>query len=340
MLKQRTLFIIGAGASVDYGFPLGSQLINDVRTLLKLSYDTIGHLKGDKTMIAAMKQHCSQNSGSFQDYFFAAQMVFGGLRSGVLSVDNYVHTHADKPLVAVLVKMAISTLILRYETASSLNRDYTMNFMSNSLPSGTWLESFCKYHFAMHQATKLDMIFNDVAFISFNYDRCIERGLSIGIANYFGLNDDQAKKACLNLRLLFPYGSLGDLMQGNSINHLAFGSPNNIDNLLAAAKNIKTFTEGTANQNFRDEVADLLNWCQTIVFLGFGYLGLNLELLGSPTIATSKRVFGTAYGMSVGNIEALNQSIPQTFHVVNPRPFRDDLKAGQLLNHYSIDLFG
>lgn len=203
MLKQKTLFIIGAGASVDFGLPLGSGLINDVRTLLEISYDSQGNLVGNQTMITAMRRHCDQNAGNFHDYFTTAQAVSRSLRSGILSVDNFVHAHAGQPLVAVLVKIAISMRILRGETDSPLNRDYTMTLTSDSLPSGNWLESFCKYHFAMHQVDKLDKLFEDVAFVSFNYDRCIERGLSIGVANYFGLNDEQAKKTCTDLKLLY-----------------------------------------------------------------------------------------------------------------------------------------
>jgi hypothetical protein len=46
MFKRRTLFIVGAGASNEFGLPLGSKLAAAIREKLDVSFDSMGFQLG------------------------------------------------------------------------------------------------------------------------------------------------------------------------------------------------------------------------------------------------------------------------------------------------------
>lgn len=203
-----------------------------------------------------------------------------------------------------------------------------------------WLSVFSRHHFAGYQAAALDSLFENVAFISFNYDRCIERNLRICVANYFGLEDERAIEICSKVKIFYPYGSLGRLHPDGGTISLQFGASISPDSLISAANNIRTFTEGDNDPGLSKNLPEILDWSKHIVFLGFGFIDLNMRLLGSAdTTGIPKKTFGTAYCMSEPNLRKLQQIIPQQFFSPNAEPLRSDLKAYQFLNDYARHLF-
>ena len=60
----------------------------------------------------------------------------------------------------------------------------------------------------------VSQIFDNVSFIVFNYDRCIEHFLLFVLQNAYGISDREAGKILVEkLRIIHPYGVVGDICQ-------------------------------------------------------------------------------------------------------------------------------
>jgi hypothetical protein len=154
------------------------------------------------------------------------------------------------------------------------------------------------------------------------------------------LPDREAIQLAQTAKIVHPYGSLGEVFATNYGQPFPFGSKLSPTTVLAASKGINTFTEGPNGADFKTNMNELLNWCKSIIFVGFGFASPNLELLGNPDRAKMpKKILGTAYQMKRPNIDFLNQKLPQFFHSPTAVPLRDDLKAEELLEEYSLSLF-
>jgi hypothetical protein len=338
MLKQRTLFIIGAGASRELDFPTGDELLFHISQKLVFEIDSLDNIQSDQRFWLAVKRLCSERNANIKDYFAATAEMRTGLNLAQ-SIDNYVHTHSDKPIFLDLAKLSIALFILAAEGVTIKNVPQKPLKSTSSRPD-YWLSVFCRHHFAGYKSAALDRLFDNVAFVSFNYDRCIEHSLRTNVANYFGLDDSSAIEICNKVKIFYPYGSLGNLNSSGNTNGLQFGADVNPESLVVASKNIKTFTEGVDDPNLTRDLREIIDWSKHIVFLGFGFIDLNMRLLGSVNhIGMPKKTFGTAFGMSEPNLRELQQIVPQQFFAPNSEPIRSDLKAHQFLNDYAWHLF-
>ena len=340
MIKRKTLFIVGAGASIDLDFPSGAALVSSISQKLNFEVDAFSKVQGDLRLWNAINMLCQENSGNNDDYFRASREISSGI--GLTdSIDRFVDAHSHDPIFAGIAKLAIAFFILNAEVNAN-EKYYTKNLERKflNIPQNYWLSSFCRLHFANYRKIDLDTIFDNVAFVSFNYDRCIQHNLTIGLAKHFRLSENEAITLAAKVKIIHPYGSLGNIFNAGNAISFPFGSSLNPSTTLAASKGINTFTEGPNSATFQAEMGELMEWCENIVFVGFGFAEPNLQLLGSPDHSKSpKKVIGTAFGMKSPNIDYLNQLIPQIFHSPNALPLRNDLSAKSILDEYSLSLF-
>jgi hypothetical protein len=135
-----------------------------------------------------------------------------------------------------------------------------------------------------------------IAFISFNYDRCIHQFFHFASKSYFLASSDQLKELHENINVIYPYGSIGEFPSpGNDQSF--FGSVSYGSQLVERSQRIKTFTEGAASDE-HSNIRTCLEEANTFVFLGFGFLKLNMELLFGQIESRVTRVFGTCMGLS------------------------------------------
>src|SRR5207248_963296 len=126
-------------------------------------------------------------------------------------------------------------------------------------------------------------VFSNVAFSCFNYDRCIEVFLQYAIASYFGIAKNEAERITRGLEIVHPYGCVGSLPLYGNENAVGFGA---VDAGASPdiARHIRTFTERVEESTTLDRLRDILNSADNVVFLGFGFHPMNMELLdlGKP----------------------------------------------------------
>jgi hypothetical protein len=173
MRAEKTVFIVGAGASKEVGLPVGKELIEIVTG--KLNYQIReGSLVpglGDQDVLDAIQQY-ARDRQTFSSYLATAQRI----REGVIfsnSIDSFLDLHKEDTKIIQVGKLAIAKTILEQEKNSSLYVEYNgTDFKDVEEVKKSWLASFFKGLNDGVGREQVTRIFEKVSFIVFNYDRC------------------------------------------------------------------------------------------------------------------------------------------------------------------------
>lgn len=261
MIKIPTVFVLGAGASMPFGFPSGAMLhdsiclatAGDTNTDLKLSFE-------NKFNIG------KQETRSFGDAF---------QRSNIGTVDEFL---GRNPHFMEIGKLAIAYYLCGYENPDTVRR---LNNDDN------WYSALWKV-LTDGIDTADGLAHNQVKFISFNYDRSLEFFLHDSTKNTFGVTDAQAFKSWTKIDISHIYGLLGEfnyIQHGNARQYL---SDQSAASLRAAASSIAIMPEARNDGEQFQDARNWLNAAERICFLGFGFDALNVSRLGLVDVALQR----------------------------------------------------
>ena len=187
-------------------------------------------------------------------------------------------------------------------------------------------------------AVNVRKIFDNISFVVFNYDRCIEFFLPHALQKLYGIQPREASEIRDRLSIIHPYGVIPL--------EVSFGYSQ--ANCVALANDIKTYTERMGDTEVVDAIVDQVQRAEQIVFLGFAYHDQNMSLF-KPTTAMppSKRLFGTAYQMSDSDVEVVGHQIDSWFEHNDARAYRtsmirieNKMKCTELFDYYTKSLTG
>jgi hypothetical protein len=143
-----------------------------------------------------------------------------------------------------------------------------------------------------------------IAFIIFNYDRCVEHFFIHALQTKYGLDVIQAIQMFSLIEIRHPYGVVGALPWQSGAQNVPFGGSPESDKLLCLANRIGSvaYREGYVDKIARislDALRQVVAQSETLVFLGMAYHPGNLALVSpSPAQTTVRRCFGTAMGLT------------------------------------------
>lgn len=282
MINVKTLLIVGAGASVPYGYPTGKELRDELCDPNKLR--NLSH----KTHEAGIAEFCR--------VFRAAQKS---------SIDTFLAQRGDDYIgkssltFGAFGKLAIARRLIECENLKSLlwpDEDHWLEYLWNLMSA----DDLPKSEFANNQ----------LKIISFNYDRVIEHYLQTVLENHYGVGYAEAAELRKSIDIVHVYGNLQDL------DKRPYGvSP--VD-LAEVAECIKVIPEAReANDESFEKAKEMIGWANKICFIGFGFDLTNVRRLGI-TGSPLHKLFGqnvdgkrygvsqfgfTQYGMTKGDIE-------------------------------------
>lgn len=344
MLKRKTVFVLGAGASEEFGFPLGGQLVPAIEQAVDIRYEMGSQLvSGDPKIAYALKKKFIGPDGDakpYNDVLHICKRLKQGLAQGPTSIDTYLDAHSQDTNMIYVGKLAIARLILAAE-AHSLLREADGTDINIQSVKDTWLPKLRELLFAGTKKERASECLRNAVFISFNYDRCLEHFLYYSFRKYMHLDDAQAADCMRELKLFFPYGSVASLpwqsWKKSDDLKLGFGA-DPVDSLLHSSSNrIRLFTERVNDTAQMTEIHRALSEAEQVVFLGFGFHQQNMELLTIKQRAMTAHVFGTAYRQSSQNMAAIKNSIEQAL-ALGPAPkaqLLPDAKCAQLFDDLS-----
>ena len=304
-MNEPLVIVLGAGASKEFGLPLGSELIVEIAKYCDFKLKDFGMWTGgDDDLAEAIRQAAHLNHGSLNDYRNAAISIVQRSKAAN-SIDDLISSAKDEPLVAEVGKLAIARCLLEAEKKSRLYVDKT-NFKNRMNFDGineTWLSELFKLIFS--SATFEDAIekLKKIKIISFNYDRCVKFYLFNIFKIKYEKTDLEIAEALTNLEILFPYGTLGflDFEKNQNTKSVEFGGGYS-DEIIKAANNLKTYSEATNSSSEQIlKIRDIIKSANTLVFLGLAFHQQNLDLLyGEKPIVkpNNKTVIASTFGIS------------------------------------------
>ncbi|MBB2835199.1 UNVERIFIED_ORG: hypothetical protein GGD51_005377 [Rhizobium esperanzae] len=332
MFERRTVFIVGAGASREINFPMGAELTGIIANKVRIAFSNgRDHVSGDIRVIGAIRHQLNQNGErDGNPYYRAGREIASGMAQAI-SIDNYLHAHAEDETITWVGKLGIAASILEAERRSKLAPDRDRETVDLSAVSNSWYTPFFQMLTEGVPRTALDGIFDNVAFITFNYDRCIEHYLMHALANYFRTDHREAEALVHQLRIEHPYGQVGRLPWQNPRGSTAFGKDFQGQELPEIAAQIRTFTERIEDGDMLARARRLISEAEVVVYLGFSYGDMNMDLLSVDRVE-ERSIFGTSLGISAPNKRVIERDI-----INSMGPDQDAVKSVELADMTCAD---
>ncbi len=334
-MERKAVYIIGAGASKEANLPTGYELKSIISKLLDIKFDWNDQKSGDYVITNALRESVKKPDGSRGDitpYLLEAKHIKDAL-SQAISIDNFIDAHRDNKELALCGKLSIVRSILNAEKNSLLyfkkeRIDSTIKF--NNLEN-TWYLPFFQIITENCRKDDLKKRLTLISLIIFNYDRCIEHFLLHAFMNYYKVTDQEAAELVSYINIYHPYGKVGNLPWQNQNNKTEFGKELTGIELLTLVEGVKTFTEGT-NPDESDiiKIKDKIENAQCLVFMGFAFHKLNMELLSpknglqfvsAPGTTLEKiKCYATTLGISESDKEVISEQISSLYGIpINTR---------------------
>lgn len=193
MIAKKTVFVVGAGASYELGFPLSETLLTEIAEALDFKIDYNDVSRGDRTIWINLLEYARLSGENPVRLQHAAWRVRDAAHLGI-SVDNIIHQQKDDPLVALCAKLGIARRILIAESECALQVHEDPRKMTWPEVRGTWLGGFARLLVQNKQREALHDIFDNVIVISFNYDRTIRRFLPFVLTSQFAIEEQEAQE--------------------------------------------------------------------------------------------------------------------------------------------------
>ena len=323
MFREKTVIIVGAGASYDvYGLPLGGELASNIAKNSNFFFERHSHrpTRGDPDFFEeVLWRRFNTDHETLNKYTAAGQRLAQALSSTV-SIDDALYLLSENDAAVTLGKILIMRSIQRAEAASQLAIDPRTTLLAEDAGKLGWIEQIFSIAITNHKLSSIQHAFDNITFVIFNYDRCVEFYIYCALQRV-GLNSEDASEIVERLDIIRPYGSIGSILP-QAPNHLRFGDKRYLPyfNLI---ERIRTFTESDALHD-RSTLVTKLSSARLIMFLGFGFHPQNMELIGLEAShpVVGGRVLATMFGVHEANVLELRNEVGRKL-----RMSRDSVEA-------------
>jgi hypothetical protein len=270
-----TLFVLGAGASVPYGYPTGRDLRSELVDLEFLGGHQHANWPGTSgDQITRRRQHIEahfqwiKNAG--RDFTRHAKMARELKHSGCTSIDAFVATRSEFVDEA---KFSIAAILLARENWNALFAPETQ---------GNWYEHL--WNLICSTATRVsDIRFEKVRIFTFNYDRSLEAYLLRAIQSRFNISEVDAGAALEKLSIEHAYGSLGKIVPYAN-EGIRYGEwDGDFAGCISKAATTLRLMPETRIASEQDPFEAAKKWlaeANRVYYLGYGFDKLNDERLG------------------------------------------------------------
>jgi hypothetical protein len=309
MFRRKTVFVVGAGASTDFGLPVGTGLSERIAASSTVDIDHWGSPANALSfVILDLLKRKSDDVSQLNAWLGALRQISTGIHLK-RSIDSFIDQHASDLNIAQMGKLMIALRIVEAEqraTALSLSDRGTLD-LKNPILEASWLDQFASMLFESLKADALDELGKNLFLICFNYDRCIEHYLTHALINTYSVLESEAARLVDSLNIVHPYGKLGSLAD------VPFG-PQNPD-FWAIADNLKTFSE-SADTAIDERIKAAILAADQLVFLGFSFGRQNMELMTSRQMSPrhhGKPSYASGFGLYDQQVNAVARQIEQLY---------------------------
>src|SRR5262245_48172400 len=138
MFKRRTLFVVGAGASKEFGLPLGPALAATIASKTNIKIQS-GHdvTSGDRDIVSQLQR---RDRSRLNEFLITSRIISNGVQMSS-SIDDFLDLHASNQDIKTVGKIAITKSILEEERSSKLffDKSNIYNKLHVNAFEDTWL---------------------------------------------------------------------------------------------------------------------------------------------------------------------------------------------------------
>lgn len=317
MIKTKTVFILGAGASWPYNYPTGQELrksicINDI-----IRIRTPQIIKELEYQIENIRRSFENSGNESIDLFLAR---------------NHECENIGKLLiVAHILSAEYSSTFNERMPENKKNQDWYKYLFGRMTSKLTNPDSYKKFNQ------------NNVSFITFNYDRSLEYYMSNALRNSFSkAPSGEITEQIKSMPIYHVYGKVAGLEyeDGPAVQYGRIQSTV-YEEILNLTKNIRVVFERTNHEV--EKIKNVISEAKRVFFLGFGFAPENLEAIGIPEVfGKEKEIWGTAYGLLDEEIKRIRYKIGKELsvppsHVASLYPIIENIDIVTLLRKYLED---
>lgn len=288
MITEDTVFILGAGASVPYGYPTGLQLRKQIIENLDINLKKTDIDLPNALLRQLLLQERTEESKELKDNL---------LESRRSSIDLFLE---NRPGFCNIGKLAIACGIIEFEQSNKGPWDWFEHLHDSELANNRRsLQSYCTE--------------SNVNFITFNYDRHLEHSLISSLTSTYGANEEECAELIKeNFEIVHVHGKLDDL-PWESDNGRSYGyKPSSLDELKESASGIEIIHENVEERYF-GKARELIEDAKLIVFLGLNlHNQINLDRLNIKNNIEGKRIYATLKGLTGPQREAASEYFNHT----------------------------
>jgi hypothetical protein len=275
MLTTPTVLVLGAGASVPFGFPTGAGLSRLVSSGLRPGNHPYNVLVQDGGF------------SKIEVLQFREEFTF----SGKNSVDSFLEHRTDLMHIG---KAATAAVLIGYENREKLfsyEPDNWLRYLYNNLNASfdeVWFKSPFNHHVY--------------------YDRSVETFLFEALKNTYKQTDAACKAALDQIPIIHLHGRLG-FLPWQDVKGRPYTSHLDQQSLSASIEEIKIIHEDISDGRDKDfeRAKQLMHETNRIVLMGFGYNRININRLGLTDLKGNVAI-GTMVGFGSQERASINEA--------------------------------
>jgi len=239
MIREKTVFIFGAGLSCEYGFPTNRQL-RDIVTSVITEQKTLLLKRNirDETLILFERD----------------------IKTGVFNTIDALLKQKDSEAYRDVARNVLALALIPYKESNVSEGKFDDN---------------CFYRFLftkmVRDSNKDTFLNNQVIFITFNYDRSFEFFMRDALEVQWNLPKHELKQILSNLNLIYLHGKLGlHTLENDNYGRESNQQSDHI-NLLLTSNQIKLVVDIENTTAQYDKAHKAIASARNIYFLGFGF---------------------------------------------------------------------
>lgn len=327
MIRAGTVFVLGAGASHELGFPLGTELRGKIKTLCSRRKPADGFHRYVPTPI---EEYCGQQElatefGVSLEAIAQAQGVLKDTIDAVDSIDQFLGLHSGDAVLLGIGKLAITRAIADAERSSAIfwhrGNHQEPSFADASRAWNSYLQRLWVLFSDGRDRSNIHEMFEGVTFINFNYDRSLEYFFYIRLRQLMRMGKERACEIVDSMNVVRPYGSigLGPCDETDVGGKVVFAPELHGARLLAASKQIRIISDDRASGNvLAEQVQISVANSKNVVVLGCAFHQANLKILAiknaaDPRMNRGRRLWCTAHGIDEIGLPHLKAELGSVF---------------------------
>lgn len=279
MITRNTVFVLGAGAHCSYGFPSGEDLKNQIYKRARSDLN----LKQEYSLVSLLGRGLATSDEIEKDNILAFAESLKN--SGQPSIDAFLDANRHMPGYVAIGKALIAQVLCGYEESIKIFDDEF---------DDDWL-SYLFYQMLGGARTVDEFVSNKICFVTFNYDRTLERWLLTKIKNSFGIEENRASEVLKRFPIKHVYGRLRSPISGDD--------KKNKFQWVESLETLRLIYEAERGSDEVSQARALVRAAEVVCLLGFGFHKENVDLIDLPIVVANGKIVVHASRYGITNIE-------------------------------------